>query len=140
LTALVATEEKLHLVTLPAHLTTPPSSIASAALMASHGRQSLCSSYDYITDIVPGELPGALRHAADLRCVAAILAARKLGLTLDPQDITPPRGISAIDPTSCAASSRWARWHRILLPAERDTTSSVGASGKTDPLRERFDI
>jgi transposase len=57
--------------------------------------------YDHITDILPVRITQheLFVYAADLRCVARHeLAARGLGLTLDPTGYhPPPRGISAID-------------------------------------------
>lgn len=57
--------------------------------------------YDYIVDILPVRITQRelFVYAADLRCIARHeLAARGLGLTLDPTGYhPPPRGLSAID-------------------------------------------
>jgi transposase len=97
-------EEKPHLVALPGHpydTARVVYRICSIDGFVDWGGNRYAVPYDYITDIVPVRITQheLFVYAADLRCIARHqLAARGLGLMLDPAGYhPPPRGISAID-------------------------------------------
>jgi len=97
-------EEKPHLIALPGHAYDTARvvyRICSIDGFVDWGGNRYAVPYDHITDIVPVRITQQelFVYAADLRCVARHeLAARGLGLMLDPAGYhPPPRGISAID-------------------------------------------
>jgi transposase len=97
-------EEKPHLIALPRHpydTARVVYRICSIDGFIDWNGNRYAVPYDHITDILPVRITQheLFVYAADLRCVARHeLAARGLGLTLDPAGYhPPPRGISAID-------------------------------------------